>query len=143
MSKRTVIIKPGMFRWAYKGMKVQGLDLKRFIKDVLTECGYPCVECDTSCDNPVSPNVLERLTALETASTTNNTSTAPFYDIAYPVANLTVAAATTIETVYIAGDLAEEGEDYTVTGNLITFTPTLTASTGSGSTTVDIVVRYT
>lgn len=156
MSKeRTVVIFPGSFKWIYKGMNVPGLDLKKLVRDVLNECGYPCVKCNetytANCnDSLLNPDIREliatlqnRVTALEGATTTDGLKITTFYDTAYPVTSLTVTGATTIVNVYINGVLAEENSDYTVSGNVITFTPALTASSGSNATNVDIVVNHT
>ena len=43
---RTVILYNGVFRWIYKGMKVTGLDLGKFVRDTMRDCGYPCITCD-------------------------------------------------------------------------------------------------
>ena len=113
-TNRYPFIKPGFFGWFYKGMKAPGLDLHKVVRDVLNQCGYPCIKCDevdtSSCaDSLINPNIRTiiadyetRIAALEGSITTDNTQTAQFFNTPYPVASLTVPTATNIIRVYIA-----------------------------------------
>lgn len=74
---KTAVIPDGFWRWVYKGQKVVGLDLGKFVRDVMRSCGYPCINCleaDCTEKDILNPNIRElietleaRIVALETA----------------------------------------------------------------------------
>jgi hypothetical protein len=49
---KELIIFPGNFAEFRMGQKAPGLHLNRFVRDILRECGYPCVNCGEACAEP-------------------------------------------------------------------------------------------
>lgn len=60
---KDITILPGFYTTREPGQKSRGLDLARFVRDVMDKCGYPCYHCsDTPC---MEKNVLSPIFILE------------------------------------------------------------------------------
>ena len=55
---KNIVLFPGHYCPVEPGQKSQGLDMGRFVRDILRQCGYDCVNCnepDCFPKNPYSP----------------------------------------------------------------------------------------
>lgn len=46
---KDIVLASGTYFKREKGEKIPGLDLGRFVRDILNQCGYICYSCDDSC----------------------------------------------------------------------------------------------
>ncbi|MGL5075684.1 MAG: hypothetical protein ACRDBG_07555 [Waterburya sp.] len=54
--RKEFILLNGTYSEKVANSRIKGLDLSRAIRDVLNECGYPCISCDPTCS---TPNICE------------------------------------------------------------------------------------